>query len=47
MCVPAITTLDVTATAGSEFAPMVRDDTIANVHTTIKSIATGELQNSS
>lgn len=35
------------ATAGSEFAPMIRDDAIANVHTTIKLLATGALQNSS
>lgn len=35
------------ATAGSGFAPMIRDDTTANVHTTIRSIATGVLQNSS
>lgn len=36
-----------TVTAGSGFAPMIRDDTTANVHTTIRSIATGVLQNSS
>ena len=32
---------------GSEFAPRMREDTIANAHTTIKLIATGVLQNSS
>lgn len=36
-----------TVPAGSAFAPTMRDDTIANAHTTIKLIATGVLQNSS